>query len=271
MKRFTETQKWGDRWFSALPLKHKVIWLYLCDNCDAAGVWEPNIPLAEFQTGIKRVEWEGVRQAFDKTVRVLGNGKWWVPGFVAFQYGEKLHPEARVHASIIAMLEKHGLWDDYQNWLKSRKINKEPSPDSNTMAIPLVWDKVKEKEQDKAKVDSPSSDSGQAQAAPKTITAADIYAAYPRKIAKHEALKAIERAVERIGREARTAGLNPGEWLIARVRDYAAATALWPKDDHRFIPYPATWFNAGRYDDDPETWIRGKADSQQKIYKAPFA
>ena len=32
-------------------------------------------------------------------------------------------------------------------------------------------------------------------------------------------------------------------------------TILSPEDELRFIPYPATWFNGERYDDDPKNWL----------------
>ena len=45
------------------------------------------------------------------------------------------------------------------------------------------------------------------------------------------------------------------EQLLERTTAYASATALWPEDELRFIPHPATWFNGERYDDDPKNWL----------------
>ncbi len=87
----------------------------------------------------------------------------------------------------------------------------------------------------------------------------EIYAAYPRKVAKPEALKAIEKAISR-GTD--FAG------LLARTKLYASLV----DSDPRFIPHPATWFNQERFNDDPATWRNGsttkakeKAPSYQKI------
>ena len=44
--------------------------------------------------------------------------------------------------------------------------------------------------------------------------------------------------------------------LTERVSAYAEAVKAWPPADHQFIPHPATWFNEGRYDDDPNEWKR---------------
>ncbi len=73
-----------------------------------------------------------------------------------------------------------------------------------------------------------------------------IYGLYPRKVAKKAALKAIAKALKTV----------PGAKLTDAVTAYAAAVAQWPDGEHKFIPHPATWFNEGRYEDDPVTWTR---------------
>lgn len=77
-----------------------------------------------------------------------------------------------------------------------------------------------------------------------TTTAEDIYAAYPRKVAKKDALKAICNAMKTAGREK----------LLVATKRYAAAMAKCPLEDRKYIPHPATWFNRGSYDDDPAEW-----------------
>jgi uncharacterized protein YdaU (DUF1376 family) len=85
-----------------------------------------------------------------------------------------------------------------------------------------------------------------------------IYSAYPRKVAPADALKAIAKAIAK--------GKTPAH-LLERTKAYAAATALWAEDELRFIPHPATWFNGGRYDDDPKTWF-SKAAPQSEFADA---
>ena len=77
-----------------------------------------------------------------------------------------------------------------------------------------------------------------------TVSAEDIYAAYPRKVAKKDALRAICNAMKTAGREK----------LLASTKLYAAAMAKCPLEERKFIPHPATWFNRGSYDDDPAEW-----------------
>ena len=55
-KRFTDCDKWRDPWFRRLSVQAKLVWLWLLDNCDNAGVIDVDIELAAFQIGeeIKR-------------------------------------------------------------------------------------------------------------------------------------------------------------------------------------------------------------------------
>jgi hypothetical protein len=77
-----------------------------------------------------------------------------------------------------------------------------------------------------------------------TRRAEEIYKLYPRKQAKAEALKKIAAAI-----------LTHGfERIRERTEAYAAAMSMWPPDQRQFIPYPATWFNRGGFDDDPAMW-----------------
>lgn len=78
-------------------------------------------------------------------------------------------------------------------------------------------------------------------------TAEEIYQAFPRKQGKIDAIAAIKKAMKRE---------DPAH-LLERTKAFAIAVDRWPADEKpRFIPHPATWFNRGSYDDDPQTWQR---------------
>jgi hypothetical protein len=81
-----------------------------------------------------------------------------------------------------------------------------------------------------------------------------IYAAYPRKVAKAEAIKAINVAIKAL----KAKHADPAAHLLERVTAYADAVATWPADRRQFIPHPATWIRQGRYEDDPAQW-RGES------------
>jgi hypothetical protein len=83
----------------------------------------------------------------------------------------------------------------------------------------------------------------------------DIYKAYPRKVGKAAAIKAINKALRVSNRS------SIGMLLV--VQQYAKAVATWPENEKQFIPHPATWFNRGSYDDDVKEWQRSAAAGSQ--------
>ncbi len=104
LKRFTETTKWDDPWFMDLPLKYKLFWLYICDKCDNAGAWQPNIRLATAQIG-ESLELAEVLRVFADRITQLGDGKLFITKFIPFQYGN-LSPNCRAHIPILNNIEK---------------------------------------------------------------------------------------------------------------------------------------------------------------------
>lgn len=107
MKRFTETLKWGDPWFRKLTPAAKLLFLWMVDNCDNAGVIELDFEMAEFQIGGKISE-SNLAELNDRVER-LPNGKHRVVKFVTFQFGNNLQPKSNLHASVIKLIETHGL------------------------------------------------------------------------------------------------------------------------------------------------------------------
>ena len=65
-----------------------------------------------------------------------------------------------------------------------------------------------------------------------------IYEAYPRKVARLAALKAIEKALK----------VSTHEELLSAVKAFAEKVKA-ERIEERFIPHPSTWFNAGRWMD----------------------
>ena len=69
---------------------------------------------------------------------------------------------------------------------------------------------------------------------------AEFYAAYPRKVAKPDALKAWNSLALQNGSV---------EKLMAAL-EAAKASEQWTKDSGRFIPHPATWLRQRRFEDE---------------------
>lgn len=115
-----------------------------------------------------------------------------------------------------------------------------PKPKPNPSLTQVVTQTEPRKSSPYSVLRSPSTD-------PSSPTDVDrIYEAYPRKVGHKDAVKAITSALK----------AAPADRLLERTKAFAGAVALWPKGDGKFVPHPATWFNRGSYDDDPETWKR---------------
>lgn len=126
-KRFTATEKWVDPWFCSLTDNEKLFWVYLLDNCNHAGIWEPNWFM--FSVYVKNFVFNA--EKFKGRILEVGK-KWYIPKFVEFQYGI-LQPGNRAHDSVIAILEKEGA---------SKGL-------ARGLLAPMDMDMVKDKEQEK--------------------------------------------------------------------------------------------------------------------------
>lgn len=104
MKRFTETQKWEDPWFRKLRPELKLLWQWILDRCDNAGVIDPDLDLASFQIGYQYPM--DTLSEFDGRVVTLPGGKFFIPKFIEFQYG-RLSEDCKAHRPIFQSLEKH--------------------------------------------------------------------------------------------------------------------------------------------------------------------
>ena len=102
-KRFTDTEKYRDPWFMDLSPTLKLLWLYICDNCDSLGVFKINVRLMEFETGAY-VDVEDLKQ-FGTRLVWISEEKVWLPKFIPFQYGN-LSPRNAAHRSIMNQIIK---------------------------------------------------------------------------------------------------------------------------------------------------------------------
>lgn len=86
------------------------------------------------------------------------------------------------------------------------------------------------------------------------IDAEAIYQAYPKKVGRADAVKAIMKALRGVEFDA----------LMEATKSYSEAVSRWTDEDKVYIPHPATWFNQRRWDDDRSTWTKDRG-SKAKI------
>lgn len=80
-----------------------------------------------------------------------------------------------------------------------------------------------------------------------------IYAAYPKHVDPKDAKAAIAKAVKVIAKAKGLPIADAAEWLYGRVVAYAGSAYVRTKD-RQYIPAPARWMNAGKYDDGDGEW-----------------
>jgi len=107
-KRFTDTDKWKKKFIRGLNSPYKLLWFYILDDCDHAGIWHVDIDVAKIKIGAVIDEKIAVQKFAGKILPFDNNEKWFIPDFIHFQYGE-LRENNRAHLSVINLLNKYEL------------------------------------------------------------------------------------------------------------------------------------------------------------------
>lgn len=106
MKRFTETNKWDDPWFWELSPQAKLLWMFLCDHCDSAGIIQISLKLASSKIG-QPVKEQHLAELSSR-LHALQGGKTLILSFIRFQYGT-LSRACKPHNAVFNSLSIHGL------------------------------------------------------------------------------------------------------------------------------------------------------------------
>ena len=108
-KRFTDTEKWKKPFIRGLQGAYKLLWLYICDDCDHAGIWQVDMEVAAIRIG-EKIDLKEAIKSFDEKIIIIDKGnKWFIPSFLEFQYPSGLNSDNRAHNSVIILLEKYNL------------------------------------------------------------------------------------------------------------------------------------------------------------------
>lgn len=111
-KRFTDTDKWKKPLIKKAEAPYKLLWLYILDDCDTAGIWQTDFEVASLRIG-ETIDEATAKEIFkEKVVFLDGGEKWFIPSFIEFQYG-KLQENNRAHTKAISALKKYNLLNEY--------------------------------------------------------------------------------------------------------------------------------------------------------------
>ncbi len=129
-KRFMDNSIFEKQWFRELPVRLKIVWFYLINKCDHAGILNDlDVGLLSYQIG-DNYTIDEILEAFNDNIEQIGDNKFYLTKFCKFQYGE-LNPNVKVHKSVIKLLDKHNI--ELANPLVSVKDkDKDKGKDINT-------------------------------------------------------------------------------------------------------------------------------------------
>jgi len=149
-KRLTDTNKWQDEWFLSLNNDHKIIWLYLLDVCDCAGIIKKNFKMLNFCCNTNITE-KKFNEVFAGRV-VDCDTFYFIPKFLKFQYPQGLNSQKPVIASVRRILKEKKLLEIIRQSLGNDYLMiTEPLPNDCLMikeSLPNDSVIIKEKEKD---------------------------------------------------------------------------------------------------------------------------
>jgi len=147
-KRLKDSNKWNDNWFNDLPADIKLVWLYILDTCDHAGVYKVSFKSIRFYTGTEKSESQ-ILEYLKERIYIADGDKWFIPKFITFQYKNFFTSNTPAIKSARELLISHNIIKPNDNSLPI--VNKQLSNDSVTLIQPLSNAYIRTKDMDMVK------------------------------------------------------------------------------------------------------------------------
>lgn len=231
---------WANLEFDAIPPDGKLaaFWLLTNEAVNVVGYAEFNERRFKFETQLDAEALQRAYQGLGKGLVKVGKG-YWLRNYIGYQYGRgpslsdnnwakgicKYLQGAAPHELVRLVLGEYPELKNVKGFISPSKGFR---TSGSTREERIGEERSREEQRGE------------------DILLASIWDAYPKKVAKEAGLKAMRKVIAE--------GRITPENLLQKVRAYAEATKLWPDAKRQFIPHPATWFNDGRYEDDPAAW-----------------
>lgn len=176
-KRFTDTAKWKDEWFKGLTMQAKLVWLFLCDDCDHAGIWITDFEVLSIRTGV-RVNEQILEALLGQKVVKIDRKHYFIPSFFKFQYASA-KDSFKAKQSALAVLQRLGLAD-------SSGTLKEVSPDTSEQSADchIII---------KGNIKGNTGDARGAEDRPTQEEYETVYRGYPKKVGKSPGLTKLKK------------------------------------------------------------------------------
>jgi len=106
--RLTNVDKWTDVWFSNLSPHAKLLFIFLCENCDNAGIYETNKKFMLFYLGFSEEE---LRMAIGEIQRIYVKSndgmRIWIKNYLKHQKKLPLNEHNNNHKQILVLLKEN--------------------------------------------------------------------------------------------------------------------------------------------------------------------
>jgi len=147
-KRFTDSEKWDDSWFSELSNNEKVVWLYLLDKCNHAGIVQVNLRTLNFYCNTSYNDYLTISELLSNRLVMINESYAFIPKFLKFQYDKGIGSSKPMIVSVRKELERFGLMNKVSELLGNSFIMiNEPLVNS----CQTIKDKDKDKDKGKDK------------------------------------------------------------------------------------------------------------------------
>ena len=252
--RKIDTRIWNDAKFNALSEKGKLVFFYELThpNLTMLGAMRATIPGLAAELGMPTEPFaEAFREALTKGMAKHDEKAsfLWLPNFLRYNKPESpnvvkswpdafdLLPECAMKFELFQQLKAYtegmteGFTEAFAKAFAKAMPNQEQEQEQEYIS-PAPPAAKKDLTAERTKTRNPK--------IPEPVLVA-IYEAYPRHIGKREALRAIEKALHAIS------PAKDAEWLLERTRAYAQERQ---REDEKYTPHPATWFNKKRFEDE---------------------
>jgi hypothetical protein len=144
-KRYTDTEKWKDDWFVSLGNDYRIIWQWLLDNCNHAGICKRSIKLLNFMCNTTISEDELVKEMEGRLL--IKDNIWFIPKFLKFQYST-LKSNKPVIVSVVKELKINNLLNLIPESFGNDYIIVDESLDNDCI---MIKDKDTDKDKDMVK------------------------------------------------------------------------------------------------------------------------
>lgn len=236
-QRMIRDSFWTDSYIEKLSPDEKLIFIYLLTNplANVAGIYEIRTKRIGFETGYDVEVIETILNRFERDKKLLRHNDWLC--LVNHIKNQSLNPSIIEGCRRIFDELPPDVGQAVTGWVQGGLLNLTllnlTLLNSTKLTVKTVRNAYNKKEVEEH---------------PGFV---DFWSKYPKKTGKGEAEKAWIK------------NRPPLDVVLAAI-DAQKKTRQWTTDEGKYIPYPATWLNQKRWEDDPEIKTENKYDKYDK-------